>query len=124
MGISLVTSRRCPLLATFLSVLLCLLFLLISDSRFDLVWFRLSCEHGWIHSGSQQQQQQQHRTLSIKGSVGYSRCTDLHALLNNFEDRFFCAYGLLLYKGVIVGALNLGRDQKSFATTGGRWKIP
>ena len=35
----------------------------------DLVWFRLSCDHGWIRSGSvnvrkQQQQQQQHRTES------------------------------------------------------------
>ena len=47
-----ILSRRCPLLATFLSVLLCLLPLLISDSRFDLVWFRLSCDHGWIRSGS------------------------------------------------------------------------
>ena len=45
-------SRRCPLLATFLSVLFCLFSLLISDSRFDLVWFRLSCDHGWIRSGS------------------------------------------------------------------------
>ena len=44
--------RRCPLLATFLSVLFCLLSLLISDSRFDLVWLRLSCNHGWIRSGS------------------------------------------------------------------------
>ena len=25
---------------------------LISDSRFDLVWVRLSCDHGWIRSGS------------------------------------------------------------------------
>ena len=47
-----ILSRRCPLLATFLSVLFCLLFLLTSDSRFDLVWFRLSCDHGWIRSGS------------------------------------------------------------------------
>ena len=48
----------------FLSVLFCMLSMLISDSRFDLVWFRLSCDHGWIRSGSvhvrkQQQQQQQ-----------------------------------------------------------------
>ena len=47
-----------------LSVLFCMLSMLISDSRFDLVWFRLSCDHGWIRSGSvnvrkQQQQQQQ-----------------------------------------------------------------
>ena len=47
-----ILSRRCPLLATFLSVLFCLLSLLISDFRFDLVWFRLSCDHGWIRSGS------------------------------------------------------------------------
>ena len=49
----------------FLPVLCCMLSMLISDSRFDLVWFRLSCDHGWIRSGSvnvrkQQQQQQQH----------------------------------------------------------------
>ena len=25
--------------------------------------------------------------LRIKGSAGHSRCTDLHALLNNFEHR-------------------------------------
>ena len=40
-----------------------MLSMLISDSRFDLVWFRLSCDHGWIRSGSvnvrKQQQQQQ-----------------------------------------------------------------
>ena len=47
-----ILSRRCPLLATFLSVLFCLLSLLTSDSRFDLVWFRLSSDHDWIRSGS------------------------------------------------------------------------
>ena len=45
-------SRRYPLLATFSSVLFCLLSLVISDFRFDLIWFRLSCDHGWIRSGS------------------------------------------------------------------------
>ena len=43
----------------------CMLSMLISDSRFDLVWFRLSCDHGWIRSGSvnvRKQQQQQHGT--------------------------------------------------------------
>ena len=44
--------RRCPSLATFSSVLFCLLSLLTSDSRFDLVWFHLPCDHGWIRSGS------------------------------------------------------------------------
>ena len=50
----------------FLSVLFCLLSMLISDSRFDLVWFRLSCDHGWIRSGSVnvRKQQQQHRTAN------------------------------------------------------------
>ena len=36
-------------------------------SRFDLVWFRLSCDHGWIRTGPvnvrKQQQQQQHQLL-------------------------------------------------------------
>ena len=27
-------------------------FFLLNCSRFDLVWFRLSCDHGWIRSGS------------------------------------------------------------------------
>ena len=62
----------------FLSVLFCLLSMLISDSRFDLVWFRLSCDHGWIRSGSvnvRKQQQQQQRCLNalapgcLKGTV-------------------------------------------------------
>ena len=62
-----ILSRRCPLLATSCPSFFCLLSMLISDSRFDLVWFRLSCDHGWIRSGSvnvrkQQQQQQQHTT--------------------------------------------------------------
>ena len=38
----------------------------------DLVWFRLSCDHGWIRSGSvnvrkqQQQQQQLYQSVSVK----------------------------------------------------------
>ena len=56
-----ILSRRCPLLATSLSVLFCLLSMIISGSRFDLVWFRLSCDHGWIRSGSVNvRKQQQH----------------------------------------------------------------
>ena len=64
-----ILSRRCPLLATSLSVLFCLLSMLISDSRF--IWFgsvyRLSCDHGWIRSGSvtvRKQQQQQYDIMS------------------------------------------------------------
>ena len=45
--------------------------MLISDSRFDLVWFRLSCDHGWIRSGSvnvrKQQQQQQSKQIVAAG---------------------------------------------------------
>ena len=61
-----ILSRRCPLLATSCPSFFCLLSMLISDSRFDLVWFRLSCDHGWIRSGSvnvRKQQQQQHTSL-------------------------------------------------------------
>ena len=59
----------------FLPVLFCMLSMLISDSRFDLVWFRLSCDHGWIRSGSvnvrKQQQQQQQQSVPIRyGKIG------------------------------------------------------
>ena len=70
-----ILSRRCPLLATSLSVLFCLLSMLISDSRFDLFWFRLSCDHGWIRSGSvnvrkqQQKQQLQARKININNDA-------------------------------------------------------
>ena len=70
-----ILSRRCPLLATSLSVLFCLLSMLISDSRFDLVWFRLSCDHGRIRSGSvnvRKQQHQQQQQLLNPGSVAHS----------------------------------------------------
>ena len=63
----------------FLPVLFCMLSMLISDSRFDLVWFRLSCDHGWIRSGSvnvrKQQQQQQQLELGlrdVRGDTGNS----------------------------------------------------
>ena len=61
----------------FLSVLFCLVSMLISDSRFDLVWFRLSCDHGWIRSGSinvRKQQQPCLREIKVKlnqyGNIG------------------------------------------------------
>ena len=43
----------------------------------DLVWFRLSCDHGWIRSGSvnvrkQQQQQQQHNRAIRPGHPSHS----------------------------------------------------
>ena len=70
-----ILSRRCLLLATSLPVLFCLLSMLISDSRFDLVWFRLSCDHGWIRSGSvnvrNQQQQQPAGVTQEEGHTGF-----------------------------------------------------
>ena len=56
----------------FLPVLFCMLSMLISDSRFDLVWFRLSCDHGWIRSGSvnvRKQQQQQSITTDTLSNL-------------------------------------------------------
>ena len=55
-----ITSLLCPFLATmffagyFLNrfLLFSLLFFLRTCSQFDLVWFRLSCDHGCIRSGS------------------------------------------------------------------------
>ena len=58
----------------FLSVLFCLLSMLISDSRFDLVWFCLSCDHGWIRSGSvnvRKQQQQDSPGRKTKQGQGH-----------------------------------------------------
>ena len=57
-----ILSRRCPLLATSCPSFFCLLSMLIFDSRFDSVWFRLSCDHGWIRSGlvNVRKQQQQY----------------------------------------------------------------
>ena len=50
-SMSLSAWRRCPLLATFLSVVFCLCpYFSPNVFRFDLVWFRLSCDHGWIRS--------------------------------------------------------------------------
>ena len=79
----------------FLSVLFCLLSMLISDSRFDLVWFRLSCDHGWIRSGSvnvrKQQQQQwaialQSYAFTVEHKLGkLSIIPDTLSRLFNFE---------------------------------------
>ena len=63
------------------------------------------------------------RMLHIKGSAEHSRCTNLYALLNNFEHRGFCAKSLLLCKGVLVRILNLHRDQESLVRIGERWEI-
>ena len=56
----------------FLPVLFCMLSMLISDSRFDLVWFRLSCDHGWIRSGSVNvRKQQQQRLVAFSHPRGW-----------------------------------------------------
>ena len=52
---------------------------LISDSRFDLVWFRLSCDHDWIRSGSvnvrkQQQQQNNNNCYYYAAAVLFFSC--------------------------------------------------
>ena len=65
-----ILSRRCPLLATSCPSFFCLLSMLISDSRFDLVWFRLSCDHGWICSGSVNVRKQQQQLYSRHICVG------------------------------------------------------
>ena len=46
------------------------------------------------------------RMLCIKGSAGHSRCTDLHALVTNFENTINSAHRVLMYKGVLVRVLN------------------
>ena len=43
--------------------------MLISDSRFDLVWFRLSCDHGCFRSGSVNVRKQQQQLYSTKYSI-------------------------------------------------------
>ena len=73
---SSILSRRCPLLAISLSVLFCLHSMLISDSRFDLVWFRLSCDHGWIRSGSVNVRKQQNNNFVGKLDLVFHSRTD------------------------------------------------
>ena len=53
----------------FLPVLFCMLSMLISDSRFDLVWFRLSCDHGWIRSGSVNVRKKKQKKKQLQSSV-------------------------------------------------------
>ena len=53
----------------FLPVLFCMLSMLISDSRFDLVWFRLSCDHGWIRSGSVNVRKQQQHNIGVSNDL-------------------------------------------------------
>ena len=52
--------------------------------------------------------------------------TSLYPLgVDNIRYFFDLIFGiLLLYKGVLVRALNLHRDQKSLTRTGETWEIP
>ena len=71
----------------FLSVLFCLLSMLISDSRFDLVWFRLSCDHGWIRSGSVNVRKQQTTTTRC---YTWHQCSSLSYCCNNNKHECKC----------------------------------
>ena len=127
------TSRRCPLLATFLFVFFCLLSLLISNSRFDSVWFRLSCDHSWIRSGSVNVRKTTTTTTTTTAQdtahKGFCWTFPLYRpsrSLKQLRAKGFLrirSTAAVLYKGMPVRALNLHWDQKSFATTGGRWEI-
>ena len=84
----------------------CLLSMLISDSRFDLVWFRLSCDHGWICSGSvnvrKQQQQLRLYILWTRFTPStYYVCTSVKSLVYMIQYHILCfktyRYLLLLY---------------------------
>ena len=105
----------------FLSVLFCLLSMLISDSRFDLVWFRLSCDHGWIRSGSVNVRKQQHYTVNpmLLPSGNLFKCREevlyLHPMIppKRFDIfpltggcldafRFFFKQNLLLYRIILL----------------------
>ena len=73
----------------------------------DLVWFRLSCDHGWIRSGSvnvrKQQQQQQLLFLGVflpviyRRGVRYSRCPSLWLLPLSLFDLIAIPLSLLLH---------------------------
>ena len=70
----------------FLSVLFCLLSMLISDSRFDLVWFRLSCDHGWIRSGSVNVRKQQQTTTENECVDNVLKLYTIRASFRQFLD--------------------------------------
>ena len=60
----------------------------------DLVWFRLSCDHGWIRSGSvnvrKQQQQQQH--TYIRTYIHTYIYTYIHTYINTYTHTYIHAY--------------------------------
>ena len=81
----------------------------------DLVWFRLSCDHGWIRSGSvnvrKQQQQQQHS------------CTVVHKLYGIAVQQLMdlqCSHGIIVcvFFPFILDIKFVGRTSRGH--TGGR----
>ena len=72
----------------FLPVLFCMLSMLISDSRFDLVWFRLSCDHGWIRSGSVNVRKQQQQQQYLLGYYTNRYRTTLYKIVSRISSTF------------------------------------
>ena len=97
-----ILSRRCALLATSLSVLFCLLSMLISDSRFDLVWFRLSCDHGWIRSGSVNvRKQQQLYKVYIRSNLRIIKRAFICRSFSYYVDILLLLHGLRAVHGLV-----------------------
>ena len=125
---SLFLSRRCPLLATSCPSFFCLLSMLISDSRFDLVWFRLSCDHGWIRSGSvnvrkQQQQQQQYNGGFLPGIILLAQCYYHGGTRLNTMKRF-CICSLLSHLNVLTFSPLTGECSEGLGAFRFFFKIP
>ena len=98
----------------FLPVLFCMLSMLISDSRFDLVWFRLSCDHGWIRSGSvnvRKQQQNNNNNCKENMTVGWllASIASVWVLLYTVHHFFFTSSDRRLarcHKGIRAKSYN------------------
>ena len=110
-----------PFAGYFLPVLFCMLSMLISDSRFDLVWFRLSCDHGWIRSGSvnvRKQQQQQQRTTRPFAAPTEGPCMS-HAINDQHDtSRSKCARCMQSQAVMLAGNTPLRPDYCRAARSG------
>ena len=80
----------------------------------DLVWFRLSCDHGWIRSGSVnvRKQQQQHGSFAAttcRFTFSRSQNISLHCehTVKNIRDQFICRTIRLLYYSTLPGSLQV-----------------
>ena len=68
----------------------------------DLVWFRLSCDHGWIRSGSvnvrkQQQQQQQQQLIEVVNTYDLGDVSHIQRIGCQTEKRFI-SHELIRYE--------------------------